>query len=145
MKLKQPKNLWFLYFLKNSSWVYKIWITKNLGTRLRLYNLWNHIDINILFIAKIFDYSQAEREVKKYFSSHCKDVFKREWAILTPEQEKEVIKIAQTFIWAICFNSHFYWQDKVSDNSTLVDFYHTINITKAVNVANKFFKTIDFI
>lgn len=143
-KSSDNKTVGFLYFIKHYTWIYKIWITKNLWQRLRQYNLWNPVDINIIFIAKLYEYGKAEREVINYFKNVPKS-FKNEWASLDDSAAIKVIQIALKYKWAIVFNKnevsewYFKW-----DNIFYEDIYHEININKAVNSCNRFFKTIDF-
>lgn len=143
-KCSDNRTVGYVYFIKHYTWIYKIWITKNLWQRLRQYNLWNPIDINIIFIAKLYEYWKCEREVINYFKTLEKS-YKNEWASLSDNEAIKVIQIALWYKGAIVFNEnevvkwYFKWDNLFYDN-----LYHEININKAVNICNRFFKTIDF-
>lgn len=137
-------KVWFLYFIRNAHWVYKIWITKNLWQRLRQYNLWNEIDLKHIFIAKLYEYWKAEREVINYFKT-LPNTFKNEWSILSDIEAENVINIALKYKWAIVFNDLEVWRWYFQwDNLEYLTFPNWININKLVNNCNNFFKTIDF-
>lgn len=143
-KRTDAKNVGFVYFIRNSSWVYKIGITKNLSQRLRQYNLWNHIDLTHILIAKLYEYGKCEREVIAYFKT-LPETYKNEWSKLTDAQAYKVIQIALKYKWGFFFNSlevsKSMWE---AENIAYWELYHAININKLVNMCNRFFKLLDF-
>ena len=143
-KTSDNKTVWFVYFIKHYTWIYKIGITKNLNQRLRQYNLGSPIDINIIFIAKLYEYWKCEREVINYFKT-LEWTLKNEWSKIDDNQAINVIKMALKYKWAIVFNENevVNWYIKW-DCVWYKDFYHEININKAVNLCNNFFKSFDF-
>jgi len=109
-----------------------------------MYNLASPKDITIIFIAKLYEYWKAEREVINYFKI-LPNTLKNEWSSINDNQAFEVIKIALKYKWAIFFNDLEVsnWVIKL-DNVDYWPLPNWININKAVNLCNRFFKTIDF-